>query len=160
LRYKKYNPNELTQEQLEKEKIFLNLSKKYKIIRNVDYFDHMISFEKFYKNALSLKDQYKIKLTNDEIKEVCLETLEVKYFDRIDNLSDSEIYKEVNEENINKAIRKLNETKKYFYDISKTTHPYIYEMILEESKKLEQYIKKLQINKTSEKITGILKKNS
>jgi hypothetical protein len=60
-----------------------------------------------------------LNLTNDEVKQVCFDALEVKFWDRIDNLKTAEVYEDLSEKNFEKAKRKINETKVYFYEIAK-----------------------------------------
>jgi len=155
--YEKYKNNRLTQEEYislkedEKKKNispeewsaydkYQILEKKYKEIRNETNFKHMESLETFFKYAQELRDYYKLKLDNNDTREVALEALEDKYWDRIDNLQTSEIYTDFNKENLKKAKRKLKETEKYFYDISKETHPYIHKLIKAEVERLKAYI--------------------
>jgi len=109
----------------------------------------MLDFSTFYENALALKKKYKLKLSDDEIMDVCIDALEVKYFDRIDNLRDSEIYQKDTPEFRKKAYRKIEETKNYFFNISRETHPYIHEMLLAETKKLEDYLFSLETEDVS-----------
>lgn len=90
------------------------------------------SLNRFYNYALSLVtwDTPKLDLwfsfkdknwniDNKKIKNICLESLKVKFLDRIDNLRTSEVYFDYNSENIKKANRKIIETKTYFYEIAK-----------------------------------------
>lgn len=153
---KRYKPDAITKYQYKNEKIFTSLEQEYKAERNEDYFEHMLDFNTFYEHALKLKNEYKIKLSDDQIKYICIEVLEVKYFDRIDNLIDSEVYVEDTPEFRKKAYRKITETKKYFYNISKETHPYIYEMLVFETKKLEDYLLSLEREDFSWKFKSIL----
>lgn len=150
LRTKKYVPHKLDEEELNQEKEYRKIEKKYKEKRNEDYFFHMVDFEIFYNNALELRTKYNIDLNNEEIRELCIETLEVKYFDRIDNLKTSEIYLKDNENNRKKSYKKIEETKKYFYQISEEINPNINKIIIEEVEKLEEYLKSLPNNIISE----------
>lgn len=156
LRYKKYNKSKLTEYQLHNEWLYRDLEKVYKLKRNEDYFTHMLNFPTFYENALKLKKKYKLKLSDDEIRDVCIDSLEVKYFDRIDNLRDSEIYKIDTPDFRKKAYRKIEETKKYFFNISKETHHYIHKMLVTETKKLEDHLFSLEIEDVYLKVDSIL----
>ncbi len=120
----------------------LEKNPKYKEKRNQKYFGHMINFNTFLEYGKELDEKYDIWYSDNRIYKICLEALEVKYWDRIDNLQTSEIYNEWNDSNLAKAKRKIEETEKYFYNISKETHPYIYYLIKAEVKRLENFIKK------------------
>jgi len=67
---------------------------------------------------LTLNVNLNIRLSKEEIKEVCLDALEVKFWDRIDNLRTTEIYENFTYDNYKKAQRKIVETEKYFYKIA------------------------------------------
>jgi len=74
----------------------------------------------FFNYALSIASypNLRIRLTPNEIQDVALSALEVKFWDRIDNLRTTEAYKYPTPYNITKAKRKLQETKDYFFKIS------------------------------------------
>ncbi len=132
-----YTPEKITFEQRFALELYEKLEKKYKDIRNAEYFSHMLSeddnieyeekideetpcLNKFYNHALSLvsSPNLKIRLSKEDIKKVCLDALEVKFWDRIDNLRTTEIYQNFSYENYKKAQRKIEETQKYFYKIA------------------------------------------
>jgi hypothetical protein len=52
------------------------------------------------------------------IKDIVFDSLEVKFWDRIDNLATTEVYHKLTNENVKKAYRKIEETTHYFYNIS------------------------------------------
>jgi len=157
----KNNVNLITKEELSFYEEYKKLFKKYKDKKNNFFFSHMKNYEIFYTHAKELKVEYWIKLTDKELEKIVLEALEVKYWDRIDNLQTSEIYSVFNKENLKKAKRKLKETEKYFYDISKETHPYIHSLIVMEVERLRSHIivKELEIlsNNSNDSINNILK---
>ena len=151
---------------------YISLEKKYKDIRNADYFSHILSdnidpknIEQFYINVntpclnkfynyaikISSSPNLKIDLNIDEIKQVCLDAIEVKFWDRIDNIKTTEVYSTISKNNIEKASRKLEETKKYFYQISKEFDSIMwtnfYWIISNEIEKLEEFIKNLEKDK-------------
>jgi len=125
------------------------LEKKYKRIRNETNFNHMLNFNTFYSHTLRQRNIYKLRITTDKVRLIALDALEVKYWDRIDNLKTSEIYTIFNEQTLKKARRKIKETEKYFYDISKKTHQYIHVLIKQEVERLRTYIivKEMENNK-------------
>jgi len=153
----KNNPDSINNEKTEFLKQYKKLFKKYKEKKNDFFFSHMKNYKTFYQHALSLKKEYWINLSNEEIEKIALETLEVKYWDRIDNLQTSEIYTDFNKENLEKAKRKLKETEKYFYEISKETHPYIHELIKSEIERLRAHIIVKEIETNSDLVNKVLK---
>lgn len=169
-----YEPEKVTPEEKWAKEIYKKLDKKYKDLRNADYFSHMLSensdfpqihnekinekthcLNKFYNHALSIRmsPNLKIRLTEAEIKNICLDAIEVKFYDRIDNLKSTEVYTTFSKDNIIKAKRKIEETKKYFYKISKEFDYIIwtnfYWIISDEVEKLEEFIKNNNIENTS-----------
>jgi hypothetical protein len=136
------------------------LESKYKEIRNKFYFNHMINFDTFHNYTLELKKKHKIRIRDSKLKEICYEALEVKYWDRIHNLMTAEIKHVLSEQNLNKARRKIDETKKYFYNISRETHPYIADLIIEEVNRLEKYIIEQEIIQTQNQTKKSVEKNS
>lgn len=106
------NKSSLNEAQLENIKKLTNR-------RNEEHFTNMLTLKSFYNNAFKLRSKYCISLTDERVSQICFETVEIKYFDRIDNLRTAEIYTENNEKNRKKAYKKIEETKKYFYGISK-----------------------------------------
>lgn len=164
-----YEPEKITPEEKWAKEIYEKIDKKYKDLRNAYYFSHMLSEEyivcenwkekidenapclnKFYNHALSItmSPNLRIKLNDDELRQVCLDSIEVKFWDRIDNLKSTEIYKIYSEENIEKAKRKIEETKKYFYNIAKEFDNIMwtnfYLLISNEVEKLEEFIKEIE----------------
>ncbi len=120
----------------------LEKNPEYKNRRNEAFFWHMTDLETFYKHAKEISEKYGLRYTDKRIFKICLESLEVKFWDRIDNLQTSEIYHEWNKKNLEKAYRKIKETEKYFYNISKETHPYIHKYIIKEVENLKDFINK------------------
>jgi hypothetical protein len=120
----------------------------------------MINFDTFHNYTLELKKKHKIRIRDSKLKEICYEALEVKYWDRIHNLMTAEIKHVLSEQNLNKARRKIDETKKYFYNISRETHPYIADLIIEEVNRLEKYIIEQEIIQTQNQTKKSVEKNS
>ncbi len=139
-------------------KIYNQLELKYKWVRNDVYFSHMSNLYAFFTHARKLISKHKIHIEvpieiSDEneafereniINQICYDALEVKFFDRIDNLSTTEVYWNFNESNIRKAKRKIEETKKYFYWISiefdEIHWTNFFEQIVNQVESLEKYI--------------------
>lgn len=165
LQRKTYFPENITFEEKNAENLFEKFEKKYKYIRSVDYFSHMLSetwdihknydkkisnktpcLNNFYNHALEVASNpnLKVRLDEDEIRNICFDALEVKFWDRIDNLETTEIYHKFNILNVKKAKRKIEETKSYFYSISKEFDEIewtkFYEIISLKVETLEKYI--------------------
>lgn len=132
---KKYTPEKINPDQWFALELFEKISQKYKDKRNREYFAHMLptqndyeyivsestpALNAFFNYALSIASypNLRIRLTPNEIQDVVLSALEVKFWDRIDNLRTTEAYKYPTPYNITKAKRKLQETKDYFFKIS------------------------------------------
>ena len=105
----------------------------WKTLRNKNYFGHLKSYEsmKIYVTELALEKW--LKLTGYEIKAVTQNIFDVKFADRIHNLST-----QWDENNTDKVKRKVEETKKYFLDIALKVNPEAYN-------KLNTLILKLEI---------------
>lgn len=130
-RIKVKSNNELSEQEKSDYSIYLELSKKYKQARNEDFFSHMKYLDSFLRFASeeATRLEFRPNLPNNVIDieweknkivaENALDALEVKFFDRIDNLKTSEVYSDFSDENIEKTKRKIEETKKYFLVIAK-----------------------------------------
>lgn len=153
----KKHPEKITKEEFSALEDYKKLEIKYKKIRNEIYFSHMKDFDTFYKYALKLAKNHRIRLSKDEMKEICIDAIEVKIFDRIDNLETAEVYKELTEENIKKAKRKIKETKTYFYKISSEIHPDLYDRLKYEVEKLENFIIESEKAEVKSKVWDTLK---
>lgn len=162
LQKKSYSPEHITPEELEAEQMYESLEEKYKDVRNAKYFSHMMSdgsyeceekidentpcINKFYNHALSLlaSPNLSLKVDKQTVQQIVFDALEVKFWDRIDNLRTTEIYDDFNEKNIKKAQRKMQETKDFFYHISKEFDTLkgtqFYKLIKTEILKMERYI--------------------
>lgn len=165
LQRKTYYPESITDEERFLETTYKKLERKYKQKVSLEYFSHILAedwdvfnevedkinaltpcLNKFYNHALLLayRSEFRVKLTKDEIKGICMESLEVKFWDRIDNLRTTEIYENLDEVNINKAKRKIYETKTYFYKIVKEFDfiewTDLYSIMSWEVQKLEEFI--------------------
>lgn len=164
-----YEVGKITPEEKWWKELYEKLDRKYKDLRNADYFSYMLSenwdfpqihneeikqntpcLNKFYNHALSItmSPNLKIRLNDDEIKHVCFDAIEVKFWDRIDNLKTTELYSTYSKNNVKKAKRKIEETKKYFYKISKEFDSIMwtnfYWIISNEVEKLEEFIREIE----------------
>jgi len=171
LQRKTYFPESITEEELYFEDEYKKLKRKYLENVNAEYFsrilwkqynflydyDYIISdntpcLNNFYNYALLISDNYWLNLTNDELKQVCFDALEVKFWDRIDNLRTAEVYEDLSEKNFEKAKRKINETKVYFYEIVKEYDAIMwtdfFSIILSETERLEKFISNKKVKNT------------
>lgn len=176
---KKYSPEKINFEQRYTLELFQGLVTKYKWQRNSEYFSHMLptknnydyivsdltpSLNAFFNYALSISSHpnLRIRLTPDEIQDVALSALEVKFWDRIDNLRTTEAYKYPTSNNIVKAERKLVETQKFFlniareFDMIKGTE--FYSFLLFEIEKLKLFLKENIFLKTVKWVENVIKK--
>ncbi len=176
---KKYSPEKINFDQRYALELFQGLVKKYKWQRNSEYFSHMLptknnydyivsdatpSLNAFFNYALSISSHpnLRIRLNPDEIRDVALSALEVKFWDRIDNLRTTEAYKYPTSNNIVKAERKLVETQKFFlgiareFDIIKGTE--FYSFLLFEIEKLKLFLKENIFLKTVKWVENVIKK--
>lgn len=86
------------------------------------------------------------------MQQIIFDALEVKFWDRIDNLRTTEIYNHWSEKNLKKAQRKIMETKKYFFpiaqefDMLRETH--FFSILQNEIIEMEKYITKKRIEIT------------
>lgn len=157
---KNFGSHKITLEERFFEELYETLNVKYKNVRNQEFFSHMVPYFdwfysisefkespciiNFYNHALNIIEKNKIIIETDIIKYIVLDALEVKFWDRIDNLATTEVYNKFTTENVKKAYRKIEETKSYFYkiaqeyDIIQWTN--FYNLIEEKIEKLEEYI--------------------
>lgn len=82
--------------------------------RNDEYFSHLESFEKMSQHVNSIALSKWIELTEEELSEITQNTIDVKFADRIHNLST-----QWNPDDTDTVKRKIFETKKYFLNIAK-----------------------------------------
>lgn len=107
--------------------------KNAKIQRNHNYFSHLYSFENMAAHINDIAITKKISLNEDELKEITQNALDVKFADRIHNLSTQW------DPNDTKQVRKkVDETKKYFLSIAQATN-------LEAYEKMQSLILQLEI---------------
>jgi len=122
------------------------------------------SLNAFFNYALSISSHpnLRIRLTPDEIQDVALSALEVKFWDRIDNLRTTEAYKYPTSNNIVKAERKLVETQKFFLNIAREFDTIkgteFYSFLLFEIEKLKLFLKENIFLKTVKWVENIIKK--
>jgi len=106
---------------------------KWKKLRNQEYFWHLKSYENMSKYIRELAKLRNIELSEIEVWEITMNVFDVKFADRIHNLST-----QWDENNIKKVERKIDETRNYFLDISKKINPKAYKLMLEYINKLEK----------------------
>ena len=118
-----------------------------KKLRNEDYFGHLESFEKMWSYIKELAEEKNLELTREELIEVTTNIFDVKFADRIHNLST-----QWDEDNTEKVKRKIEETKKYFLPVAK-------EINIDAFNKLNTLILKLEIRlaKFNKKVDNIVK---
>lgn len=165
---KKVSPDRITTEEKWAEELYCNLKKQYKDVRNKEYFSHMLEvndfdFKYFFRKETSClnnflnhviwlsKKEYLL-LTKEELQEIALDALEVKFFDRLDNLETTEYYKEQTPQNLKKANDKIKETQKYFYKIASEFDSIEWtefaSMLFFEVERLKNFIKEKEFQQT------------
>lgn len=92
--------------------------------RNHDYFSHLTSFESMaaYIHRIALSKD--IHLTKKELREITQNSLDVKFADRIHNLST-----QWDPNDLDQVRKKVDETKKYFLPVARVTNPEAYEKL-------------------------------
>lgn len=170
LQRKSYNPDSLSTIEKEAFTQYKNLEGKYKNTRDEAYFSHIFSdgvethrekidpktpcVNKFYNHAISLLNNANIPLniSYSEVSQIIFDALEVKFWDRIDNLRTTEIYNHWSEKNLKKAQRKIMETKKYFFPIAQEfdmlRETPFFSILQNEVIEMEKYITKKRIEIT------------
>jgi len=103
--------------------------------RNHEYFSHLESFENMKKHINSIALSKWIELDKEELNEITQNTLDVKFADRIHNLST-----QWHPDDIDTVNRKIEETKKYFLKVAEKTNPEAYERLKSEIFKLEKQV--------------------
>ena len=98
----------------------------WKKLRNEYYFDHLKSYESMKKYVTELSEEKWLELTKYEIKAVTQNIFDVKFADRIHNLST-----QWDENNLDKVKRKVEETKVYFLEIASKVNPDAYKKLKE-----------------------------
>lgn len=113
--------------------------------RNEAYFWHMRSFESMAVHIKNLSVEKWLTLTQEEINEITKNALDVKFADRIHNLTtqwdegaNMLSRHDTIESNADKTRRKVDETKEYFLEVAKATNPEAY-------RKLKEHILRLEI---------------
>jgi len=90
--------------------------------RNEEYFEHLISYENMKRYLIEdVLFENNIELNEKEIEEVLKNIFDVKFADRIHNLSTQW---DIN--NLTQVEKKVEETKKYFLDIAQELNPEAY----------------------------------
>ncbi len=98
--------------------------KQAKSKRNDAYFWHLTSFATFKKHIKEIAEGKWINLTDERLEQITRNALDVKFADRIHNLTT-----EWDPNNLEKVKRKLEETKKYFLNIAKEVNQVAYDKI-------------------------------
>lgn len=96
-------------------------NKQAKKVRNAEYFWHLESFESFKNHVSNIAQSKNIILTEDQIIQITLDALDVKFADRIHNLST-----QWDPNDLEQVRKKVDETKKYFLEIAKSTNTNAY----------------------------------
>lgn len=130
-------------------KIYSNDENEWKELRNKEYFWKLLSFEKMKEYIYILSKKNNINLTEDEAIEITQNVFDVKYADRIHNLST-----QWDPDNLEKVKRKIDETEKYFLPWAIRINPEAYEKM----KNLVEVLK-VQIELHEEKQKNTLKVN-
>jgi hypothetical protein len=116
------------------------LEKKYKEIRNNDYFSHLKSKKDLEIYAKKLLKEKKIKFSEDDFKTIINNVILVKLSDRIQNLEDIEISWSKNPDKIEK---KLLETEEYILPLAREVNEVVYQYIKQEIYKIRKSIIKI-----------------
>ena len=95
--------------------------KQAKKLRNAEYFWHLESFEKFKYHINSIAISKWINLTDNQLIEISQNALDVKFADRIHNLST-----QWDPNDLEQVRKKVDETKKYFLWIAKENNTQAY----------------------------------
>lgn len=131
---------------IEDEEERMKLAKKK---RNEEYFWHLESFEKFkehVRNIAKNKLPNKI-LTEEEIETIAKNALDVKFADRVHNLST-----QWHPDDLEQVEKKVLETEKYFLNIARENNPVAYEAI-----KSLLLTLRIKLSKTPSRVEDILK---
>ena len=121
--------------------------KKPKKLRNDEYFKHLKSFEAMKSHIKSLALEKSVELPDEEIIEITQNTLDVKFADRIHNLST-----QWNSNDLSNVNRKVEETREFFLDIAKELNSDVYDKL--QSLILELEIRVLTTQKTAETLSA------
>ncbi len=117
-----------------------------KIKSNEEYFGHLKSYESMREHVLSIAEENTITLNSLEIDEITMNIFDVKFADRIHNLST-----QWDPNNIEKVKRKIEETQFYFLDIAKELNIDVYNQLKSLILQLE-----IKIAKVSNDVTTII----
>ena len=117
------------------------VKKKAKILRNEEYFSHMESFDSMKNHISELAEEKGIELTEGELDEVTQDTLDVKFADRIHNLST-----QWHPEKTDWVVRKMEETVKYFLPVAKATNQEAYNQMMEHLSRLRVQLFNVWVN--------------
>ena len=118
----------------------------WKGLRDIEYFSHLESFEKMANYVIYIAKDKWYELTIEEVQEITQNIFDVKYADRIHNLST-----QWDLDNIEKVKEKIAQTEKYFLEWAKIINPIAYSKLKSEILKL-----KLQIEQYDKKISDII----
>ncbi len=115
--------------------------------RSITYFWHLQSFETFKNHIANLAKEKWIELTEEKLIEITRNALDVKFADRIHNLST-----QWDPNDLEQVRKKTDETKKFFLGIAQETNMEAYEQIKRLILALE-----LRLQGTSWKVTALLR---
>ena len=110
---------------------------KWKKLRNEEYFGHLKSFEAMKKYVQEICKKRDIELSEEEINKLVQDIFDVKFADRIHNLST-----QWDPNNIEKVKRKVKETEEYFLEIAKEISNEAYNQINTHLSDLKAKLKK------------------
>jgi len=114
--------------------------------RNEDYFGHLVSFDSMKQHILSIAKQYDVEITDTQANILTQDALDVKFADRIHNLST-----QWDPDNLKQVRKKVDETKKYFLKVAQETNIDAYSRLQSLVLKLE-----IQLSRAGEKVENIL----
>lgn len=122
------------------------IKSKCKIKRNDEYFWHLESYDSMKAHILNLSFENWLILSEKELIEITNNTLDVKFADRIHNLST-----QWDPNDLETVRRKIEETKKYFLSIAKEISKEAFEKL-----KNEILILEIKLNNTSWKVWELI----
>ena len=132
--------NDLTDDEQQLLNNYDDLKNIYKKIRNNQY----------HQNLLNIVNKYKKTDVDSSVKIKIYITILVKAIDRLDNLRTTELYTTWNDDNLEKALRKIEETKLHYNILFLSVEPELYNEIIIEIERLETYIELHNIQEFTE----------
>jgi len=114
--------------------------------RNEDYFGHLESFGSMKQHIISIAKKYNVEITKEQAHKLTQDALDVKFADRIHNLST-----QWDPNNLGQVRKKVDETKTYFLKVARETNIDAYSKLQSLVLQLE-----IQLNRAGEKVENIL----